>query len=167
VGLTPDNPLSGAVGAVIVFVLTVVYGAVVRTLQRGRELVGLSRVIRPEMERNVDALDIIHQVGRQGGPHSQIYQEVHPIYDAWRDTRTRLAQLMPAHDFAILANFYEELELLDNTMQRLGDSDADREQAALRVDTCYEKRLDAMRVVDGYCAARWRLFAGWVPGDIE
>lgn len=165
--LSPESLLSGAVGAVVVFIFTVTSGAVVRIRQRGRELAGLARVVRPEMKRNAEALAILYQGMGQGVFDPDSYQREHHIYDAWHDTRTRLAQHMQQQDFAVLVDFYEALELLDNAIQRYNVDDAHRDTAIRRLELCYERRLDAMRVVDGYCVARWRIFKGWVPGDIE
>jgi hypothetical protein len=155
--LSPDNLLSGAVGALIVFTLTVVYGAVIRALQRGRELVGLARVVRPEMERNSDAIGILQHAGLD--PNT--YRSQHPTRDAWRDTRIRLSQLMKDEDFAELANFYDYLEMLDVTINH------NPIMAQSWLESAVRHQLPAMKVVDGYCRARWRIFKGWIPGDIE
>lgn len=155
--LPPDNLLSGAIGAIIVFILTVVYGAVIRTLERGKELVGLARVIRPEMERNSDAIDTL----KHAGLDPNTYRSEHPTRDAWRDTRVRLSQLMRAEDFAKVANFYDSLEMLEVTI------DDNPVMAQSWLESAAREQLPAMNVTDGYCYARWRIFKGWVPGDTE
>jgi hypothetical protein len=119
-GVTFDTLLSGAVGALIVFVLAEGARWVIRTRQRGRELKGLARVIRPEMTRNASALDSLSYKAERGRLTRIAYYNEHPIYDAWRDTRTKLAELMPEQDFKVLANFYEELELLNHIAEREG-----------------------------------------------
>jgi hypothetical protein len=168
--LSAATLLSGALGAAIVFVLTVVYGEVVRTRQRGRELTGLARVIRPEIKRNTEALQYLQRIGAQGTLTRADYQREHPIYDAWRDTRTKLAQLMPMQDFAVLANFYEELELLNHIAERAereGWDDAAEAAVRIQVKAVEEGSMEAMWIVDGYCVARWTPLAGWGPGPIE
>jgi hypothetical protein len=77
---------------VIVFVLTTTAGVVVRTVQRGRELRGLSRVLWPEMKRNWTAIGVLWAGG--GRFDLNTYRGEHPTRDAWIDTRVRLSQLM-------------------------------------------------------------------------
>jgi hypothetical protein len=167
-GLSAATLLSGAVGGLIVFVLTVASGAVVRTRQRGRELRGLARVIRPEMERNAESLETFQRLREQGRLNRTDYQREHPIYDAWGDTRTKLAELMPMQDFGVLANFYEELELLNNIVERGEWDDADRAAARNRLEASANWSTKAMRVVDGYCEAEWSWRRwSWRPGPIE
>jgi hypothetical protein len=155
VELTLDNLLSGAVGAVLVFVPTTASGAVVRTLQRGRELLGLARVIRPEMERNSDVIGILQCAGLD----ADTYRNEHPTWDAWRDTRVRLSQLMKVEDFAKLANFYDALEMLDVAINH------DPVMAESWLAPAADYQIMAMKVVDGYRDARWRIFKGWMPAD--
>jgi hypothetical protein len=159
--------LSGTVGGLIVFVLTVGSGWVVRTRQRGRELSGLARVIRPEMERNAEALMILRKLKEHSALSPDAYQREHPIYNAWLDTRTKLAELMQPGDFRVLSYFYEELELLDHTASRGGSSMEDAQKVDIRLAACEESSLPAMSIVDGYCEARWKPLAGWSPGPIE
>ena len=171
-GVSSDVPiyytlLSGAVGALIVFVLTVGSGWVVRTRQRGRELSGLARAIRPEMERNADVLMILRKLKERAALSPEAYQREHPIYDAWRDTRIKLAELMQPEDFRVLSYFYEELELLDHTAPRSGRSMEDAQKVDIRLAACEESSLPATRIVDGYCDARWKPLAGWSPGPLE
>jgi hypothetical protein len=148
----PEPWLSGAAGAaggVIVFVLTTITGAVVRTRQRGRELRGLSRVLWPEMKRNCNAIGVL----RAAGYDPNTYRGEHPTRNAWLDTRVRLSQLMLEHDFAILAMFYDDLEMLDAAVTH------DDPLAWRHVDVAEEHARPAMKVIEGYCAARWR----WRP----
>jgi hypothetical protein len=156
-GLILNNLLSGAVGGVIVFVLTTLTGVVVRTLQRGRELRGLSRVLWPEMKRNWKAIGVL----RAAGFDSNTYRAEHPTRDAWGNTRIRLSQLMPEHDFAILANYYDDLEMLDAAVTH-GDS-----LAQWHLDSAVEHQRPAMKVVEGYCNARWRPLKGHGPGPLR
>ena len=166
----PELLLSGAAGGVIVFVLTTIAGAVVRTRQRGRELAGLARVILPEMERNASVLASLQQAGMKRKLSLARYHSEHPIYDAWRDTRTKLAELMPMDDFAVLARFYEELELLKHIAEReerKGWDDASDAAVRIQLKEAERGSLDAMQIVEGYSIARWTPLAGWGPGRVE
>jgi hypothetical protein len=167
-GLSAATLLSGAVGGLIVFVLTVASGAVVRTRQRGRELRGLARVIRPEMERNAESLETFQRLREQGRLNRTDYQREHPIYDAWGDTRTKLAELMPMQDFGVLANFYEALEFLMHSAEREEWDEGVEAGARIRLRMSAKQIMDAMRVVDGYCVAEWswRLWS-WCPGPTD
>jgi hypothetical protein len=169
-GSFADTLLSGAVvGGVIVFVLTVVYREWVRIGQQGTLLRGLARVIHPEMKRNVKALEYLQKYARERNALTRAdYQREHPIDDAWRDARTRLAEVMPRQDFAVLASFYEELELLTHSAER-GEWDEGVEAGArIQLRVSAKQIMDAMRVVDGYCVAEWswRLWS-WCPGPID
>jgi hypothetical protein len=148
-----DPWLGGVVGGVIVFVLTTITGVVMRTVQRGRELRGLSRVLWPEMKRNWTAIGVL----KAGGFDPNTYQGEHPTERAWLDTRVKLSQLMRAHDFAILTKFYDELELLDTAVTR-GDTMA---------QWYLPHERPAMKVVEGYCNARWRPFKGYGLGPLR
>jgi hypothetical protein len=143
---------------VVVFLLTTITGAVVRTLQRGRELRGLSRVLLPEMQRNSTTIGVL----RVAGYDTNTYRDNPPTRDTWLDTRVRLSQLMLEHDFANLARFYVALERLENVVTR---------DAPLWPQVYLEEAVDhqhlAMQVVAGYCDARWRPFKGHVPGPLK
>ena len=171
-GLSAAILFSGVVGGLIVWGFTVVSGWVIRTRQRGRELRGLARVIRPEMERNASGLAYLQQVGVRGPGALSLadYHREHPIYDAWRDTRTRLAELMPEEDFAVLANFYEALDLLKHIAEReehKGWDDASDAAVRIQLKEAEKGSIDAMRIVDGYCESQWKPLVGWSPGPID
>jgi hypothetical protein len=151
--------LIGAAGGVVVFVLTTVTAWVVRMRQRGRELRGLSRVLRPEMERNSNTIGIL---AGPAGFERGTYLDDPPTRDAWLDTRVRLSELMQEDDFANLARFYAALELLATAVTREDPllTEAHLGEAAEHGDS-------AMQVVEGYCNAQWRPFKGPVPGPLR
>jgi hypothetical protein len=156
VSLGLDMQWSGAAGAGLVAIFTVVYTEVREARQRGRELRGLARVIRPKMERNSDAIDTL----KHAGLDPATYRDEHPTRDAWYDTRVRLSQLMKDEDFHKLAMFYDDLEMLDVTINNTPV------MAEAWLTAAASHMLPAMRVVDGYCDARWRVLKEWTPADL-
>ena len=150
----PELWLSGVAGGVIVFVLTTINSVVVRTRQRGRELRGLSRVMRPEMQRNSETIGVL----KVAGFDRATYLNDPPTRDAWLDTRVRLSELMQEDDFANLARFYAALELLDTAVTR-----EDPLLAEAHLAEAAEHEDSAMQVVEGYCNAWWWPFKGHRP----
>ena len=86
------------------------------------------------MERNADALMILRKLKERSALSPEAYQREHPIYDAWRDTRIKLAELMQPEDFRVLSYFYEELELLDHAAPRSGRT-AQRKEHGRRAES--------------------------------
>jgi hypothetical protein len=161
-GLVPELWLSGVAGGVVVFALTTVTSGVVRTRQRRRELRGLSRVLRPEMERNSKKIGIL---AGPGGFSRHTYLSEPPTRATWLDTRVRLSELMQEDDFAILAKFYAALELLETAVVT---PDAPLEfEIRMRLDEAAEHGDSAMQVVERYCSAQWWPFKGLSPGPTE
>jgi hypothetical protein len=72
---------SGVAGGVVVYVLTTVTGWMVRIRQRGRELRGLSRVLRPEMKRNSKTIGILAVQGGSIATHTKanLRRETHGL----------------------------------------------------------------------------------------
>jgi len=153
----PELLLSGAAGGLIVYFLTTLTGWAVRTRQRGRELQGLARVLWPEMKRNSQTIGVL----RAAGFDQRTYRSEHPTLDAWHEVRVRLSQLLPEDDFAVLAKFYDTLEMLEAAVT-LNDP-----LIWQHLEPAQDHKRSAMQVVEGYCNAQWRPFKGHTPGPLE
>lgn len=108
-----------ALGAILGAFASLVFGEWREARQRIWEKAGLARLLLAEVERNspdrkkpsvvikevVDARGIRHEV-------VETYTEKPPMLDAWRETRTRLAQLLESQDFMALADYYQILQTL-------------------------------------------------------
>jgi hypothetical protein len=101
---------SGAAGAILVAIFTVVYTEFREARQAANERAGLARLLAHEVERNEGAVEVA-----QGGPeHGEGVKELVrvrtstnlPSAEAWVEARARLAQLMARHDFAAIADYY-------------------------------------------------------------
>jgi hypothetical protein len=148
--------LGGAAGGVFVFALTTTAGWVVRTRQRGRELRGMSRMLWPEMRDDWIAVGAIKVRGFTPNASEGDY----PIREAWLDTRAKLGQLMPEEAFDPLAKYQADIELLDAAMTRKDPI------VQWYAGKAQDHERPAMRVVEGYCNARWRPF-GYRPGPLS
>ena len=99
--------LSGAIGALLVFVL----GAVRETWRRDRESVGLARLLLGEIGHNEEvvkgAKEDESRAEQIGSPRLYLMKT-----ETWRATRTRTAQLVPSKLLTALEDYYVPLETL-------------------------------------------------------
>jgi hypothetical protein len=110
------------------------------------------------MKRNWLAVSAISAASFTPNPSQRDY----PSRDAWLAARVRLSQLMRQDDFAAVAMYYSDLELLEDAINR-----NDRLMVGWYADKAREHERPAMQTIEGYCAARWRLFRGHGPGPLS
>jgi hypothetical protein len=106
-----DDLLGGLVGAVLVFLFTVVYTEIWERRQGVKESAGLARLLLHEVERNEDAVEI-----RTGGA-VRSYARNLPTVDSWLEARMRLAQLIKRKDFEVIADYYQVLQTLRRPLE--------------------------------------------------
>jgi hypothetical protein len=99
--------LSGAFGALLVFVL----GVVREICRRDRESVGLARLLRGEITHNEEVVRSAEEdesrVEQISSPRLSLMKT-----ETWRATRTRTVQLVPSKLLTALEDYYVPLETL-------------------------------------------------------
>lgn len=99
--LNPEVLLAGSIGALGVFVLTVLKDSVQGWRQRKRERNGLLRLVSTEIDlHRVLVLDDYLEADSANKPRRLLGT------DAWEQVRPRLAALLPAYRLASLAEYY-------------------------------------------------------------
>ncbi len=99
--MNPEVLLAGSIGALGVFVLTVLKDWFQGWRRRKRELKGLLRLVSVEIAlHRTLVLDDYLQADSVNKPHRLLRM------DAWGQTRPRIAALLPAHRLASLAEYY-------------------------------------------------------------
>ena len=110
--------LSAVVGAFV----ALVFGEWREARQRVREKSGLAKLLLAEMKRNSPdsdeptvVVDVVVDIERNIR-HEIVQADTSnlPRLDAWRETRTRVAQLFESQDFVLLADYYQILQTLSD-----------------------------------------------------
>jgi hypothetical protein len=118
--LDPSSLLSGAVGAFIVFVLTVLWTEIREGRQRVRARMGYARLLDTEIEANDRALEELY--GRTSTTAMSWEDFTRswlspPSAEAWKEVRESLAPLIKAEDFGRLNEYYRLLGVLIEMMR--------------------------------------------------
>jgi hypothetical protein len=99
--LNPEVLLAGSIGALGVFVLTVLKDLVQGWWRRKRVLKGLLRLVSVEIAlHRILVLEDYLQAAETNKPRRLLRT------DAWEQARSRIAALLPAHRLASLAEYY-------------------------------------------------------------
>jgi len=105
--------LGGALGALIIFVLTVLHSGWVSWQQRVRQRTGLLRLLDTEIERNTASIRTIFS-----GPADP--QDPTVIFlittDEWQACRVEISQLVPIRVFDVIRRYYELVNQVQNVM---------------------------------------------------
>jgi hypothetical protein len=93
----------------------------VRAADRKRERKGLLRILFAEIDENQSFLEFFERVHRgvmkeedKQRAYRRHLEEEDIFTEAWKDTRVKLAQLLPSDEFATLAGYYGHLATLKN-----------------------------------------------------
>ncbi len=117
-----DDLLSGIIGALFIFVFTVLYTEIREARQRARDCAGMARLLLQEVERNEASLQVGAQKGQEDG--REVTQEVltarrenTPSIDSWRESRGRIAGLLKHADFEAIAAYYDVVQRLTDVLE--------------------------------------------------
>lgn len=172
------NLLSGLIGAVLVFLLTIVYGEVQRLRLRRSERQALLRLVLGEMRKNQAVLYAVRmelvKTERPDPPTQVVGASKDALQhmdtfktDAWQDVRVRLAQLLPGGDSKTLIDHYADLQqaLDGREAPTLAGSPVD--VAVRYLDLMEDSRHRANSMIHSYLGeeAKEVLQAPWLPSE--
>jgi hypothetical protein len=124
--ITLSDLLAGALGGLLIFVLTVLNGALVNRRLRERERTGLLRILDTELERNIVTVTRFLQENSMRIPEKEgklrwEQKWTGTSIETWEETRIRLAPLLSTEDFKRLHAFYYALNYVTETVRRATD----------------------------------------------
>jgi hypothetical protein len=102
--MSPEVLLAGAAGALAVFFLNLW----IRTSERNRESRAIARLLLAELDHNFELTEAIIT---RSEPLNSLELDLLSA-EAWRDTRGRATQLLPAEESDALINYYARLHKL-------------------------------------------------------
>ncbi len=153
------NLWSGAAGAVLVALFTVVYTEVREARGAVRELAGLARLLADEVERNEETVRISPPAA--GDERSKelltTLSTKPPVIDVWLETRVRLAQGLEREDFDSIADYYQTLQWLAMGLQILGPhAPMSARPISHKAASWQEQTADVKERLRRYASPGWR-----------
>lgn len=155
------NLSSGAAGALLVALLTVVYTEIREARGGVRETAGLARLLFDEIERNEEAV----HVGPSPAEPAQEFRELLlaqntkvPAVDVWLETRLRLAQGLEPEDFETVVDYYQILHGLAMDLEQSKDPyGATAARPIPREAPSWQERTeDVKKCLRRYASPGWR-----------
>jgi hypothetical protein len=105
--------LSGAIGAFVIFVLTVLHSGWVSWQERVRQRTGLLRLVDSEIKRNIATIRLMFEGPPDPNEPTVVFLMT---ADEWEACRVEVSQLVPIRVFEELRNFYEQVNQLQNVV---------------------------------------------------